>query len=404
MKTRLLYLGLALMVLGSGARTAAGEEAPPAPPTLWSFLGIPAASKIHAQLFNRHGNLPFLEMKPPLKAIADPANLKSDVPAIKAAAEIKQAEDLKKQKIKAIKYLSKIGCGCYDKDEKVTKALMAAMEDCTEEVRLEAVKAIADAGAGEMCAQCKQRSCCNQKIVDLLAKIAYERDEDGCCFERSERVRQAAARALKICCAGQGGPPAEPEPRAPEGPAPERRIEPGPEDAAPAPPRPDQPTPAQPATPSPSDRTTFHLEGSGTGNGAIAYRGSGSSASGAALVSSRRRFSPAMETVSDQTSSLQPISQEMPLRPVPQTRVPQRVTGTVSHVDLASGLAELHLHNNGTLPSGAAVEVSHRNLAGMTSTTTLEVLESRPGSAIARIQQWAGSPRITRGDAVAGWR
>src|SRR5687767_12439154 len=79
---------------------------PPPSPTIWSFLGIPQGMyKIHGHLVNRRGNLPKLEKKPPLKALADVANLKSEVPAIKAAAEIKQAEDLKPQKVKAIKYL-----------------------------------------------------------------------------------------------------------------------------------------------------------------------------------------------------------------------------------------------------------------------------------------------------------
>ena len=84
------------------------------PTTLWSFMGIPqAGTKIHGALFNRRGNHPGLERKPALKAIADPANLASPNPAIKKAAEVKMAEDLKKQKIKAVKYLAGIGCGCY---------------------------------------------------------------------------------------------------------------------------------------------------------------------------------------------------------------------------------------------------------------------------------------------------
>ena len=66
--------------------------------TLWRFLGIPQGmNKIHAQLFNRRGNFPGLEKKPPLKAIADPANLESPVDAIKMAAEVKVQEDLAPQ-------------------------------------------------------------------------------------------------------------------------------------------------------------------------------------------------------------------------------------------------------------------------------------------------------------------
>src|SRR5262245_59071084 len=89
------------------------QAAPPPPPprrpppttTLWNLLGIPQAmNKINANTCNRRGNLPGMEKSPPLLHIADPANLQSPVPAIKAAAEIKQAEDLKPQKIKALKY------------------------------------------------------------------------------------------------------------------------------------------------------------------------------------------------------------------------------------------------------------------------------------------------------------
>ena len=189
-----------LGILGNGAALPAQETT-----TLWNFLGIPqATNKIHASLFNRRGNHPALEKKPPLLNIADPANLESDVPAIKTAAEIKQAEDLKEQKSKAIKYLASSGCGCYDKDGKVTQAMLAAMDDCTEEVRLAAVEAIADAAGSGCCQHCNQTSCCKEDIVKQLSHMAYERDENGCWVEPSARVRQAAKEALRICCPGRG--------------------------------------------------------------------------------------------------------------------------------------------------------------------------------------------------------
>lgn len=180
---------------------------PPASPTLWSFLGIPQAhQKIHAQMFNVHGKHPKLEAKPAMLLLADPRNLESPIESIKAAAEIKQAEDLKPQKIKAIKYLASIGCGCYDKDKKITKALIASMTDCTEDVRLEAIKAIEEAASGECCANCSQRNCCGEDVSKMLAQIAYGRDENGCDFEPSERVREAAERALGVCCPNIGPP------------------------------------------------------------------------------------------------------------------------------------------------------------------------------------------------------
>ena len=77
---------------------------------------------------------PGLEAKPPLLAITDPANMTEDSPpAVKAAAEIKAQEDQAAQKIKALRYLATIGCGgCYPD---VEDAFLAALDDCTEEVK-----------------------------------------------------------------------------------------------------------------------------------------------------------------------------------------------------------------------------------------------------------------------------
>ena len=214
----LLALTLGIIVSFSGGTAVGQLPSTPVPPpnTLWSFLGLPQGYRtMHDGMFNRRGNFPGLERKPPLKALADPANLKSDIPEIKAAAEIKQAEDLAPQKVKAIKYLGQVGCGCYDKDGKVTKALVAAMGDCTEDVRAAAVEAISEGAEDEMCAKCKQRSCCNPKVSEQLAKLAYERDSTGCWTERSERVRQAAAAALRVCCPSSGPPAYEPAPAPP---------------------------------------------------------------------------------------------------------------------------------------------------------------------------------------------
>ncbi len=43
------------------------------------------------------------------------------------------------------------------------------------------------------------RGCCNAKVMNALAKVAYEADEFGCCLEPSERVRDAAAMGLCLC-------------------------------------------------------------------------------------------------------------------------------------------------------------------------------------------------------------
>jgi hypothetical protein len=165
--------------------------------TLWNFLGIPqGVNKIRDATANRRGNFPGLERKPPLKGIADPENLASKNPAIKKAAEIKQEEDLKPQKIKALKYLARIGCGCYPG---VKEALMAALDDCTEEVRFVAAQQIGLA-AGTKCATCNKNCCCDEDMTKKLAEVAYEKDDCGCWLEPSERVREAAREAMRLCC------------------------------------------------------------------------------------------------------------------------------------------------------------------------------------------------------------
>jgi len=130
------------VVAGLGAIILAGvcsdsalaqTQAAAAPQTLWNFLGIPqGVDKVQSALLNRTGNNPGSELTPPLKGIADPSNLDPKMPpSIKAAAKIKQQEDLAPQKIKAIKYLATIGCGCYQKMG-VREALLDSLDDCTE--------------------------------------------------------------------------------------------------------------------------------------------------------------------------------------------------------------------------------------------------------------------------------
>lgn len=124
--------------LAAFSLSAASAQTPAAPQTFWNWMGIPKEPL--SGLVNREGNFPMCEKKPKLLRIADPQNLESKNPAIKKAAEIKAEEDLAAQKIKAIKYLGEIGCqDCY---EGVDDALLAALDDCTEAVRYEAVKVI----------------------------------------------------------------------------------------------------------------------------------------------------------------------------------------------------------------------------------------------------------------------
>lgn len=165
---------------------------------------------------NASGLQPGKERLPPLKRIADPANLESKNPAIKAAAEIKEQEDLKCQKVKALRYLASVGCGCYNEDGKITEALLAAMSDCTEDVRLATVEVIEFAASTGRCQQCNGKKCCDEEVVKKLAQMVYELDDKGCPIEPSARVRAAACKAMYACCPNYSRPmiitpPVEPE-------------------------------------------------------------------------------------------------------------------------------------------------------------------------------------------------
>jgi hypothetical protein len=222
-----IVLGLLLAVVAVGCRAAAVAPAPAAPAlptsasvggtnivaisppaqqccpkqTLPQFLGINGLFKgvggLIDRLRNRLGSIwPGLEAKPEILSITDPANAESSNPAIAAAADAKAQEDEAAQKAKAIIYLGKLGCaGCYPGIE---DAILAALDDCTEEVRFGAAKALRTS-ATMPCKNCCRSACCGPKVREKLTKIAYETDTQGCYFESSDRVRRMARLALAQC-------------------------------------------------------------------------------------------------------------------------------------------------------------------------------------------------------------
>lgn len=215
-----LYSGAFVATLAGLAIAVSVPAVAADPPTAWSFLGIPQGiQKIQDSVVNFKGKHPKWERKPPLKRIADPANLEAEMPpAIKAAAEIKIDQDMKAQKIKAIKFLATVGCGCYQDKVDVRGALVDALADCTEDVRYEAAIALCQV-AGSACKQC-DTSCCNAETMQVLHKMANGQDEKGCYYESSAEVRAAAKSALNAC---RQKFPTTPEPP----------IEGGPKEAAP---------------------------------------------------------------------------------------------------------------------------------------------------------------------------
>ncbi len=117
---------------------------------------------------------------------------------IGTAALIKTDADLSMQKIKAIKYLATAGCECSSQSDKVRDALLAALDDCSEEVRYEAALAFCRS-AGNPCSQCNSGTCCGAEVMERLAEVANGRDSSGCWLEPSGHVRAAARRALEAC-------------------------------------------------------------------------------------------------------------------------------------------------------------------------------------------------------------
>ncbi|MDZ4848961.1 MAG: hypothetical protein SGI77_06685 [Pirellulaceae bacterium] len=171
-------------------------------PTVWDKLGIPQATAgIRDALVNRNGRFPQLEKKPPVLKLADPANLKPEKPeVIKTAAKIKTDQDLKKQKIKAIKFLAEVNCGCYNKDGAVEKAFLEALNDCDPDVRSAAIEGVSTTIGN--CASCRNRcaaSCCTADLHAKLTDIATGMDDKGCFKEPSAEIRKLASSVLKKC-------------------------------------------------------------------------------------------------------------------------------------------------------------------------------------------------------------
>ncbi|PAY17620.1 hypothetical protein CKO51_20560 [Rhodopirellula sp. SM50] len=228
----------------AGATTIVAVAPPAAAPgmTLPQFLGLDVVfggiRTVGQRVRNRLGTrFPGLEAKPPIKSITDPSNLGPDAsPAEKAAAEAKMEEDKAPQKAKAINYLASRGCGeCYPDTE---IAMLAALEDCSEEIRYAAVRGLRSA-SGDACKSCRENSCCSPKLLKKLYEIAFG-EVNGCHIESSSRVRRNAR--LVICACG-GVPPMD------DGQAPME----GPTSPGAAPTLAGDITPAVAATPLPSD-------------------------------------------------------------------------------------------------------------------------------------------------------
>jgi hypothetical protein len=176
------------------------------------------------------------------------ADAEGGSPAVETAAKIKAEEDQAQAKIAALRYLATIGCaGCYPG---VEEAFIAALDDCTEVVRYEAVMALLKTKCmNGKCDFCDKKACCSAKIQKKLNEIAYETDDEGCPKEPSERVRRKARLALRRCgpAAAELAPPEPVMPEPIQGPVDRGAPLPPPADNPPLPPPADNPPLPPPA-------------------------------------------------------------------------------------------------------------------------------------------------------------
>ena len=392
---------LAMLLAFATGPHAVSAQAPAVPvPTVWDKLGVPQAfkglKKVKDHLTNAHGNHPGMEAKPPLKSLADAANLESDNPAIKKAAEIKQEEDKAAQKIKAIKYLAKIGCGCYDRDGSITEALLAATDDCTESVRLATVKAIGKAAKSGQCDNCDQKNCCGDDIVKRLNKMAYETDDQGCSIEPSERVREAAAEALRICYSGRGPIEAPVDQREVPVEEEEREL---PLDGGPP-----------PADGSAGHEAPLPRRSSRRIAAKYDWTSAFDTASVSAVTIDDRRTKPNVRYLppvwqtntadarfvarSPQSAQFRQVDSAPRRRALPN--MPRG--GTVQSVDLSNATALIRLDTDGRLPAGTGVRIFHKYVTGRAAVGELEVLTSRSGHVVARPVGQTKLRKIAYGD------
>ena len=367
---------LAVLIAVAGCALPQGE------PRSTSTLGIAQSLNLIGGQINKSGKHPFLEPKLPLSRIAAPVNLESNNAAIKKAAEIKHAEDLAPQKIKAVRYLASLGCGhCYDDQGAVTvgEALIAGLNDCTEKVRYATVMALRDRArdmqGNAACASCNG-SCCTQEMVDKLWELACGYRDDGCLVEPSERVRMLAAETVNLCCPTRCEPyygTADEPSHAPV----EDSVttEPAPEtgdssDAATSPNPLPSPLPAPapataPATEKQAD-LSFDPQAIRTAILPAAFRAEES------------------DDDTEETDGKPPNAQDN-ARTESSDATPERtitITGRIESIDRDQGTATVRFNRRYLVPPGATMTIHHRHQLGRVSTSgNVQVLRSLPGEA-----------------------
>lgn len=239
------------LVPGAG-RAAAGADAAAVPPggtavtvtnkccSIFDFLGVGQVGRFVDQnvLKTRLGQAVIRTTSPVGRAVGLGPSLVSDKfakepGALGLAAKLKMEEKKIPLKLQAIKYLATQDCLC---NPEVVEALLQTLDDCAEQVRWEALKALHkkcnDCGGGsEGCADGKcnllhghkhkkdqtAAGCqCQRKVVQRLNALLLARDETGCLKEKSERIRALAQQMIEECLSCLQPPPVEEEVPAPD--------------------------------------------------------------------------------------------------------------------------------------------------------------------------------------------
>jgi len=374
---------LAAMIAIAGCALPQGE------PHSTSTHAIAQSLNLLGGQINKTGKHPFLEPKLPLSRIAAPVNLESNNAAIKKAAEIKHAEDLAPQKIKAVRYLASLGCGhCYDDQGAVTvsEALVAGLNDCTETVRYATVKSLHDRArdmqGDAACASCNG-SCCTQEIVDRLWELACGYRDDGCLVEPSERIRMLAAEAVNLCCPTRCEPyygtTEEPSHTPVEGPAP---VEPAPETSEgsdPATPPNPLPNPLPETVPAPAPAAD-------SSNEKQADLSTDMPAVRTAILPAAFHTSGADNdnAEADATSAADQQDAKADSADASSERV-ITITGRIESIDRDLDTATVRFNRRYLVPPGATMTIHHRHQLGRVSTSgNVQVLDSLPGQATVR--------------------
>ena len=96
--------------------------------------------------------------------------------------------------------MADVNCGCYNKDDAVAKAFLAALDDCDPDVRTAAIEGLCKAAGS--CSKCKtgcETTCCTEDIYKKLQDIATGVDAKGCFKEPVKEIRTAAAGLMRAC-------------------------------------------------------------------------------------------------------------------------------------------------------------------------------------------------------------